>query len=155
MLNPAFNRLVFVLSLVGLLVAAYLWKMHATPQYIPCGISRGCETVANSPYSQFPPGVGPPIAAYGVFGYIALAGLAFLRTLPSLRPRDGVLLGLSVAGAAFGLGASLWLTYLELYVIKAICKWCMASQGIIAAIFLLTIVEVGARRRRRAVPQQA
>ena len=153
MQNPLFNRLVFVLSLVGLLVAAYLWKMHATPQYIPCGVSRGCADVANSPWSQFPPGVGPPIAAYGFCGYLALAVLAFLRTLPSLAGRDPLLRGLSVAGAAFGLAASLWLTYLELFVIKAICKWCVGSQVIIAVVFVLTLADT--LSRRRALPVTA
>ncbi|MDX1932491.1 MAG: vitamin K epoxide reductase family protein, partial [Capsulimonadales bacterium] len=62
-MNPLFNRLVFILSLIGLFVAGYLWYMHANPQDIPCGGSHGCADVANSKYSQFPWGIGPPVAA--------------------------------------------------------------------------------------------
>lgn len=144
------NRLVFVLSLVGLMVAAYLWKMHATPSLIPCVKGGGCSTVAASPWSQFPKGTGPPVAAWGTLGYLALAGLAFLRTLPSAAKWDSILRALSIAGAAFGTLASLGLTYLELYVIKAICAWCMGSQALIAVILAIAIFDTVLRRKAPA-----
>lgn len=134
--HPGWNRAIFVLSFVGVFVAAFLWKMHATPQDIPCGPSHGCADVANSPYSRFPFGSGPPVAAYGTIGYAALTVLAFLRTLlGDTGARDRTILLLILAGATLGAVASLGLTYLELFVIHAICKWCVASQTIILIVF--------------------
>lgn len=142
MSSPVLNRLIFVFSLIGLFVAGYLWYMHATPQDIPCGPSHGCETVANSRYSRFPFGSGPPVAAWGTLGYLGIAALAFLRTLPNLASRDRLLLGLIVAAAAFGSAASLGLTWLEINVIKAICKWCVASQTIILLLLGLATADL-------------
>jgi uncharacterized membrane protein len=147
MSTSAFNRLIFVLSLVGLLIAAYLWKMHATPSLIPCVKGGGCATVAASPWSQFPKGTGPPVAAWGTLGYLALAGLSFLRTLPSLLRFTPIFRALVIAGALFGTLASLGLTWLELFVIKAICAWCMGSQGLIVVILVVSIVDAVLGRR--------
>jgi uncharacterized membrane protein len=145
MRNPVFNRAIFVLSFVGLLIASYLWKMHAHPQDIPCGGTGGCEMVANSPYSRFPVGYGPPVAMYGALGYLAILILSLLRTLEAdaatARSRDRILLILIVCGALFGTLASGYLTYMEIYVIDAICRWCMASQILILLILGLSVVE--------------
>jgi len=142
MTNPTFNRLLFLCSFVGLLVAGYLWRMHATPSDIPCGPSRGCETVAMSIYSRFPWGTGPPVAAWGTAGYLGLATLAFLRSIaPDNARRSRTLLLLILAGASAGVAASLTLTYLEVFVIHAICKWCIASQGIIGVVWTVAVTE--------------
>jgi uncharacterized membrane protein len=139
------NRVAFILSIFGLVVAAYMWNMHSHPLDIPCGIhttaESPCASVALSKYSRFPVGDGPPVAMWGTFGYIALAGLAFLRTMieDTKRSRQILLLGvlLSFVAVVF----SLWLTYIELNVLHKICKWCMTSQGIIAGIFILHLTD--------------
>jgi uncharacterized membrane protein len=141
MMNPVLNRLVFVFSLIGIIVAGYLWYMHGHPEDIPCGASHGCGDVAASPYSQFPPGSGPPVAAFGTLGYIAIATLSFLRTLPGMAKQDRTLLLLMLSGAAMGSAFSLWLTYLEINVIHAICRWCIGSQTIILILLTLTVAE--------------
>lgn len=149
MQNPRLNRAIFMLSLVGLMVAGYLWKMHANPADIPCGGGNECETVANSPYSRFPTGSGPPVAMYGTLGYLAILTLSFLRTLGSparLGPRDTTLLVLLTAAAAFGTAASLYLTTMELTVIHAICRWCIGSQVIIGVVFALAVADLSRTR---------
>lgn len=151
MKNPAFNRFVFVLALVGVMISAMLWKLHATPELIPCGAgSSGCTDVAQSGWSEFPPGSGIPVALWGTFGYLGIAGIAFLRTLPSLAGRARTLLLLNLAASAGALLFSFWLTYLELFVIHAICKWCVGSQCVIIAIFTLCAVEASGVLRRPA-----
>jgi uncharacterized membrane protein len=134
MTSPAMNRLVFVLSLLGGVVAGYLWWAHAVHADVPCGGGRGCDVVAASPYSRFPFGSGPPVAAYGTALYLLLAGLAFARTLTGSPERDRALLSLIVFLAAAGTLASLFLTYLELFVIRALCLWCLVSQTLILAL---------------------
>ncbi len=140
---PLANRLMFVLSVIGAFVAGFLWYLHATHTDIPCGFSNGCEMVAASKYARFPEGTSGPfyVAAWGTLGYVGFAALSFLRTLRPSSERDRVLLGLLVLGTVAGTLFSLRLTYLELYVIHAICKWCIASQIIITAVAAIAVTE--------------
>ncbi len=152
MQRPLYNRVIFVFSLVGLLIAGALWNWHSHPQDIPCGISHGCEDVANSIYSRLPVGTGPPIAMYGTLGYLAILILSLLRAAQSsVAPsaRDRVLRGLITLGALFGTAFSLRLTYMEISpdYIHAICKWCMASQAIILLLLGLSIADIVSARR--------
>jgi vitamin-K-epoxide reductase (warfarin-sensitive) len=139
------NRFAFILSVFGIVVAAYMWSMHSHPQDIPCGIhmtaESECTSVALSKYSRFPVGDGPPVAMWGTFGYLALAGLAFLRTTTESAVRSRQLLSMALLLATGALGFALWLTYIELNVLQKICKWCMTSQGIIAGIFILNLTD--------------
>ncbi|MBC7805619.1 MAG: hypothetical protein H7145_05655, partial [Akkermansiaceae bacterium] len=95
---PLANRLIFVLSVIGIFVAGYLWYLHATHADIPCGLSNGCEMVAASKYARFPEGSTGPwyVAAWGTIGYLGFATLSFVRTLQTSPERDRVLLGLLV-----------------------------------------------------------
>ncbi|MBC8103186.1 MAG: vitamin K epoxide reductase family protein [Cytophagales bacterium] len=136
--NPLLNRVVFILSLVGLMIAGALWYWHANPVDIPCGASGGCETVAQSRYASFPPGSRYPVAMYGVLGYLAIVALAFLRTLPRSPTRDrGLVSGVALV-SVLGTLISLQLTYVELFVLHAICRWCIASQVLILTIALIS-----------------
>ncbi len=148
------NRVVFVVSVVGLVIAGYLWSAHARGADIPCGGSGGCDKVASSPYAQFPVGSGVPVAAYGAIGYLLLAVLAFARTLGGSFARDRKLLGLIVLGAAGGMLFSLYLTYIELFLIKAICRWCIASQVMMVILFIAALRD-WLRGRRHAPTRSA
>lgn len=136
--SPVMNRLVFALSLLGLIVAGYLWRAHATDVTIPCGPGGGCNTVAASPYSRF---LGVPVAAYGAGLYLVLAALALARALPAAAKHDRALLSLIVLLAAAGTLVSLYLTYLEIFVLRTICRWCIVSQILILAILCAAAAE--------------
>ena len=121
---------VALLSLVGVFVALYLY-LHKLGfiGHLACG-SGGCETVQLSGYSRF---LGVDVPFIGLVGYAAL----LLISLVSLeRPGDSrwprFLLWISGVGVVF----SAYLTYLELFVIRAICRWCLGSAAIILLIFL-------------------
>jgi uncharacterized membrane protein len=131
-----YRQAIALLALVGIFVALYLW-LHALGFGGPlkCG-TGGCETVQTSPYAVL---FGIPVAAYGVVGYLAL----FVVALLALRPAavaDGkwnlLLLGLSTVGLLF----TLYLTYLELFVIHAICRWCVGSAVVIAVIWVVAVL---------------
>ncbi|HEV8613077.1 MAG TPA: vitamin K epoxide reductase family protein [Gemmatimonadales bacterium] len=127
-----------VLSLAGLFVASYLYlyklgKIGA----LACG-TGGCETVQLSPQSRF---LGVEVALVGVVGYAILLVLALL----ALQPRfagpawpSRLLAWLSGVAVLF----TLYLTSLELFVIHAICRYCVASAVIILLIFLLAAREL-------------
>jgi uncharacterized membrane protein len=146
--NPLFNRLVFLLSLLGVIVAGLLWYWHANPVDIPCGGAHDCRDVAQSKYASFPVGSNYPVAMYGVFGYLAIAVSAFLRTLPNHPKKDHRLVGLIVLASTIGTLAALQLTYIELFVLHKICKWCVASQILILAIAVISSTEW--RRQRNS-----
>ena len=81
----------------------------------------GCETVADSKYAHL---AGVNVAVIGIVGYV----LVFVAAIvPGDPGRFGGFLT-----ALVGFGFSLYLTYLELFVIDAICQWCVASAVLMA-----------------------
>jgi uncharacterized membrane protein len=128
------------LSLVGLFVSAYLW-LYKTGRLgtIACG-TGGCETVQLSEWSRF---MGVDVALIGMVGYVGLLVLSLAALQPPLAAArwPGTLLAvLSGIGVAF----AVYLTYLELFVIHAICRWCVGSAVIITAVFIVALLD---RRR--------
>ena len=144
--NPLFNRTIFLLSMLGIVIAGLLWYWHAHPIDIPCGGTHSCYEVAQSKYASFPMGSDYPVAMYGFFGYLGIIVVAFLRTLPSVPKTDKRLLGLILLASSLGTLIALQLTYVEAFVIHAWCKWCVASQIIILSIALLSSFEMLQRR---------
>jgi uncharacterized membrane protein len=91
----------------------------------------GCETVANSTYSHL---LGVNIAVFGIVGYVLLLAASLLRG-------DEARMG-GFALALVGFGYSVYLTYLELFKIEAICQWCVASAVLMTALFALNAIRM-------------
>lgn len=129
------RQAIAVLALVGFFVALYLW-LHALGVGGPlkCG-TGGCDTVQTSRWAAF---LGLPVALYGVVGYAAILAVALAALRPAALGRRGPTLVL-VALATGGMLFTLYLTYLELFVIHAICRWCVVSAVIITAIWLVAL----------------
>lgn len=111
-----------VLDLVGLAIASYLSVIELQGELPYCGPLKGCEEVALSEYSRIG---GVPVAVFGVILSITLfvLAVAWWRTnRPALLAAH---YGLSLVGVLF----EVYFTYLELFVIGAICVWC-ASYGV-------------------------
>ena len=127
------NRLFFVFSLLGLAVASFLLYEYSLSGPIVCPTGIGCDIVRASPYSNF---FGIPIPILGVIFYLTMAVLSVIHTheLPRKLIRKLQLL-IAVAGVGFGV----YLTFLEGFVIKAFCFWCVLSF-IISIIILLAII---------------
>lgn len=121
-----------LLSLIGFLVATYLYlyKLGMIPG-LACG-TGGCETVQASPWATF---LGLPVALIGVAGYLACLVLAMIGLQQGGERRhwsDALLL----TGATVGVLFTGWLTYAEAYLIEAWCRWCLGSAAIITGLFL-------------------
>lgn len=86
----------------------------------------GCETVANSSYSHL---LGVNVAVFGIVGYVLLLAASLLRG--DVARMGGF--GLSLVG----FGYSVYLTYLELFKIEAICQWCVASATLMTVLFVV------------------
>jgi uncharacterized membrane protein len=127
-----------LLSLLGLSISLYMlaYAMGLTGPVI-CNVGA-CETVQNSPYSRI---AGIPVAAFGTGGYLILLVVAFLGVQPRFMSTRWVPLFL-FGGGVVGLGFSVYLTYLEAYVIHAWCQWCVSSAMVMVLAFLFSIPEV-------------
>lgn len=138
------RRAVAVLALVGALDSTYL--LLAKLGYIgglSCGISHGCDTVNTSVYSSF---LGLPVAGIGLAGYLVLFAIAMAGVQPRCvaeRWPDRLLSLLSGGAFAF----TLYLTYAELFLLRAVCQWCVLSQIAIVAIFALSLAGLLTGRR--------
>lgn len=127
------NRLIFVLGLLGMVVAAYVlqgWLRHAS---ILCLTGGGCELVRKS-YVSYPLGI--PVPLVGLVGYTVITILAFLRTASKDAWISKALLGMTIFGICF----VSWFTAMEFFVIKAVCTWCAVSAVNMYVIFLLLMV---------------
>jgi uncharacterized membrane protein len=133
-----------VLSLTGFFVSAYLYLYKiGRIGTLACG-TGGCETVQQSPWSRF---AGLEVSLIGMVGYAGLLVVSLAALQPALLERrwpGTALLVLAAGGVAF----TAYLTYLELFVIHAICRWCVGSATIIASIFVVALLEF--RRVSRA-----
>lgn len=126
------RALLGAVSVAGIALSLYLTWTYAIGSSPAClGGSGGCETVQSSPYSRL---LGIPVAALGLGGYAALLVSAALRGVV------GILSGLFLAllGALY----SGYLTWLEVFVIEALCQWCLASAALMVAALILTTLRL-------------
>jgi uncharacterized membrane protein len=117
-----------VLALLGLGVAGYLTSVHYADAAPVCAVGHGCQTVQDSRYAEMG---GVPVAVIGLVGYALILGSLLVRG------DNGRMLRVGLTG--FGFLFSLYLTYLELVRIEAICQWCVGSAVIMTALFALAV----------------
>lgn len=127
MKNPSspltIKNLLYVLCFIGLGVSMYLVYTKLTSSPIYCRLGD-CQKVQNSSYSSL---FGIPVSYFGVGFYFLLFVLFYKNYLK-----------LAKIWLAWGVAFSVYLTYLELYVIKAICMWCITSFVVIILAALVT-----------------
>lgn len=124
-----------VLTLAGLVVAGYLAYVETRTASAVCGPIGDCNAVQSSPYSRL---FGVlPIGVLGLLGYLVLLAVRLAyKYLPQFRR----LLAFSLMGlSAFAVAFSLYLTYLEPFVIKAVCLWCLTSAVIVTLLMLISL----------------
>ena len=120
-----------VLGALGLAIAAYLTWVHYADVESLCFAGGSCEKVQNSKYADV---AGVPVALIGLIGYAAILGSL------ALRGEAGRMA--TVFMAVVGAGFSAYLTYLELFVIDAICQWCVASALVMSAIAVVAALRM-------------
>lgn len=124
-LKPA----VLILSVIGFLLSVYLTYLHYTEGHSAfCTQGSGCDVVRQSGYSSI---LGIPVALLGAIGYALIFWFSYVSV--SRRMRWVLLYAISLAGFIF----SVYLTYIEFFVIKAICPYCVVSAILITAIFII------------------
>lgn len=120
-----------LVALAGLMVAGYLAYVEVTTTEATCGMVGNCNAVQQSPYARI---LGIPIGVIGVAGYIAiLLAWAVGRFGDNKRLTDAALLLMALFGVVF----SIYLTFLEPFVIGATCAWCLTSAVVMLLILWL------------------
>jgi len=135
--GPAFYWTSFVLACLGVLDATYLLIYKLTNNNAMCLGNGGCHDVNFSSYSEIG---GIPVSVFGMAAFLAIAGILLSEPRLKIARENGPLaiFGISLAGVAF----TAYLTWLEIYVIHAICPFCVASAVIIALILILAIIRL-------------
>jgi uncharacterized membrane protein len=134
-------RTMIGLALIGLLVASYMTIYKWTNNNAMCLGSGDCGTVNASKYADVR---GIPVALIGVLGYAAILGTlifekrAFILADFFSENATLVIFGFSLTGFLF----TLWLIYAEIFLIKALCPFCLASQTVMTIIFILSIIRL-------------
>jgi uncharacterized membrane protein len=131
-----------IVSLIGLVDSIYLTVEHVSGRSVRCTLVSGCSEVLSSPYATFR---GYPLALIGAVAYFTVFSLA---TLAAFGYRTaGKLLLFVVAGMFM---VTLWLVYLQAFVIKAFCQFCLLSA--LVTLVLTALVVVSTRSSSLRVP---
>jgi uncharacterized membrane protein len=110
-----------LVALAGVAIAAYLTWAHFADSSVLCVAGGGCETVQESEYAEI---AGIPVAVLGLGSYVTILGLVVW---------DSAGARLAAASLAFvGFLFSMYLLVLQLFVIDAVCIWCMANDLLVA-----------------------
>jgi uncharacterized membrane protein len=121
------QRAIAFVAALGIGVAAYIAIAESGGGSPVClAGSHGCATVAKSSYSHV---AGINIAVFGIVAYCLLLASAFFAN--DLARFGGFLVALG------GFGYSVYLTYIELFKIEAVCQWCVASAVLMTILLLL------------------
>ena len=133
-----------IIALLGLADGIYLTVEHLTGRTAECIASSGCQDVLSSKYAA----MGPiPLAAVGAFAYFTVFSAALLAAFG--YPICGGFLALVVT---LMFGVTLWLLYLQAFVLHAFCDYCLFSAAVTTVLTLIVIANALLRDRAPAVP---
>lgn len=128
------DALAAVLALAGLADAIYLTVEHLSGRSVRCGLTSGCSEVLSSSYATFG---GYPLALFGALAYFTAFALATLAAFGSIRARH-----LLTPLVALMFAMTVWLLYLQAFVLRAFCQYCLLSAAITS---LLVVVVIAGR----------
>jgi uncharacterized membrane protein len=126
-------------ALIGLADAIYLTVKHFTGEKVPCSVVEGCEQVLTSSYAEI---AGVPLAIFGAAAYFIAFSLAILAAF-----------GNRLMWTLFGIQISLmaiftvWLVYLQGFVIEAFCQFCLLSAATTFSLFIIYLISRFTRLR--------
>ncbi len=130
-----------LLSLIGLADALYLTVQHLTGQSLRCTIISGCSEVLSSPYAQ----IGSiPLAAVGATAYFTVFSLSILAAFGYRFARP-----LLMALVAVMFLMTLWLLYLQAFVIRHFCQYCLLSAAVTIVLTALLVIAPWVQNRER------
>src|SRR5512136_1639863 len=126
-----------ILAILGAADAIYLLIYKLTGNNQMCLGNGGCHDVNFSPFSEI---YGIPVSVFGISAFLAILCILVLEKRFKFVEKYGpmVIFGICLGGVVF----SAYLTYLEVYIIHAICPFCVVSAVLITLLFILAIIRL-------------
>jgi len=136
-MNKWLYRASIALSILGLLVSIYMTIYKITSNDKMCIGSGDCHTVNASIYSEVN---GIPVAVIGVLGYLAILATLYFEDRNQFLKQNSTLMifGFALTGFLF----TVWLIYVEIALLKALCPFCLTSQVSMTIIFILAVIRL-------------
>lgn len=122
-----------LISFVGFVDASFLAANHFSGVTPPCFVTQGCDIVTTSAYAKI---AGIPVSALGVLYYLS----QLVLMIYFVDKKDERVLPLIVLSSAIGFGFSLWFTYVQIFLLKSYCTYCLFSGLTSTILFALGIV---------------
>ncbi len=126
-----------LLAGIGVLVSIYMTIYKLTDNSAMCLGSGACAAVNASPYAEV---YGIPVALIGVLGYGAILGLNLIENRTEFLRHNAILLGFGLALTGFLF--NLYLIYVEITRIKALCPFCLVSQVTMTLLFIVSVIRL-------------
>ena len=126
-----------IIALLGIVVAAYLTYIETSGGEAVCGPVGDCNAVQQSEYAELFGLI--PIGVLGLIGYVVVLGAWLVARSDNTSMADWARVALFV-GALSGVVFSVYLTFLEPFVIGATCAWCLTSAVIVTALMWLSAI---------------
>jgi uncharacterized membrane protein len=130
-------RFSIALALLGLAVSIYMTIFKITNNPHMCVGNHGCMAVNASSYSELD---GIPVAVIGMGGYAVLAGLLLLEPRAKFLKSNSTLVVFTLA--LLGFLFTLYLIYVEVALIQALCPFCLTSQVTMTILFILSVIRL-------------
>ena len=121
-----------IFALIGIIDASYLTWHHLKKELVPCSIVSGCEIVLTSAYAEI---AGIPLAGFGLAAYVLAFGLAVSAFF--LSRKLWFLFGIHIF---FMTIFTFWLLYVQAFVLKAFCQFCLLSAVVTLTLFTIAII---------------
>lgn len=145
--QPKLYAIAALLGVAGLADSIYLTVTHLTGEDVTCLASSGCSEVLSSAYAT----VGNiPLGAFGALGYFLAFSLAILTAFGYARARS--LLRVLVTGM---LATTLWLLYVQAFVLHAFCDFCLLSAALTLTLTIIVVIGFFIERKQRIAGEQA
>jgi uncharacterized membrane protein len=125
------SYLILILALLGFIDATYLTVEFFSGGNVVCGLIEGCEQVLSSDYSSM---FGIPLSLIGVIYYVTISIFAFILSIN----KNVNILKIILIVTFLGFIASVYFVYLQLFVINAICIYCITSALITTVLLILS-----------------
>jgi len=125
------------LVVLGLLVSIYMTIYKITSNDAMCIGSGDCHTVNASKYSEVN---GIPVAVFGMIGYAAILATLYFENRNQFFKQNATLMifGMALTGFIF----TVWLIYVEVALLKALCPFCLTSQVSMTLIFIIAVIRL-------------
>ena len=141
--NIVLDTIIAVVSLVGLADAVYLTVEHVTGQSVRCTVTSGCSEVLSSSYATIAGRF--PLAALGAIAYFTVFSLATLAAFGYTSARKLLVLLLLLMCAM-----TLWLIYVQAFIIGHFCQYCLLSAAVTFTLTVLVIINQLRQRHARS-----